>query len=188
MCTTSQSLDFRELPAFAGVSATSTVEKWFAIQTRAKHERVAAQEIQDRGVTAFLPMVKEVRQWSDRKKTIESPLFGCYMFVKLFPNNDERLRVLRVNGVLRFVGTHGYGIPIPDEQIEAVRTMIDEQLPICSHPFLKIGQRVRVRSGALSGVEGILVSRSGERSLIISLDAIQRSMSVRIEGYEVEPV
>lgn len=83
---------------------------------------------------------------------------------------------------------HGVGIPIPDEQIQAVQTLLEEQLPFCSHPFLKIGQRVRIRSGAFSGVEGILVSRSGERTLVISLDAIQRSLSVRIEGYDVEPV
>ncbi len=154
----------------------------------AKHEKVVAQEISDLGMTAFLPVVKEVRQWSDRRKTIESPLFSCYVFVKLVPRNDQRLRVLRINGVLRFIGTHGMGIPIPDEQIDAVRMLVEEQIPICSHPFLKIGQRVRIRSGALSGVEGILVSRSGESSLVISLDAIQRSLSVRIQGYELEPV
>ena len=102
------------------------------------------------------------------------------------PDHRERLKVLRVNGVLSFVGTWG-GIPIPEEQIQAVRILTEQELPLCSHPFLKIGQRVRVRSGALSGVEGILVARSGERSLIVSLDAIQRSMSVRIEGYDVEP-
>ena len=80
------------------------------------------------------------------------------------------------------------GIPIPDEQIDAVRILTEEQLPMCSHPFLKIGQRVRVRSGALAGVEGILTGRSGERTLVVSLDAIQRSLSLRIEGYDVEPV
>jgi hypothetical protein len=80
------------------------------------------------------------------------------------------------------------GIPIPDEQIDAVRMVVEEGLPLGSHPFLKIGQRVRVRNGALSGLEGILIARSGERTLVISLDAIQRSMHVRIEGYDLEPV
>jgi transcription antitermination factor NusG len=79
------------------------------------------------------------------------------------------------------------GIPIPEEQINAVRLIIEEGLPVCSHPFLKIGQRVRIRTGALNGVEGILVSRSGERTLVISLEGIQRSLQVRIEGYDVEP-
>jgi transcription antitermination factor NusG len=188
MYTDSQSCSFPELPAFAGVGADEDVEQWFAVQTRSRHEKVVAQEVRDGGLATFLPLVREVRQWSDRRKVVESPLFSCYVFVKLVPRDDERLRVLRVNGALRFVGPHGVGIPIPDEQIHAVQTLLEEQLPFCSHPFLKIGQRVRIRSGAFKGVEGILVSRSGERTLVISLDAIQRSLSVRIEGYDVEPI
>jgi len=179
---------FAEPSAFAGIGTNPDAERWFAVQTHARHEKVVAQAVREVGLTSFLPLVKQVRQWSDRRKVVEFPLFGCYVFVKLVPKNDQRLRVLKVNGVLSFVGTHGIGIPIPDEQIEAVRVLVEEDLPVCSHPFLKIGQRVRIRSGALAGVEGILVSRSGERTLVISLDAIQRSLSVRIQGYDIEPV
>jgi transcription antitermination factor NusG len=158
------------------------------VQTRARHEKVIAQRLRDRGVTTFLPLVREVHGWSDRRKTVELPLFGCYVFARILPRNEDRLRVLVVDGVLRFVGPGGQGIPIPEEQIEAVRKLVEEELPFCSHPFLKIGQRVRIRSGALNGVEGILVARSGEKTLVVSIDAIQRSMAVRIEGYDVEPV
>lgn len=119
---------------------------------------------------------------------MDLPLFGCYVFAKLAPSNDERLRVLLVDGMLKFVGPRGQGFPIPQEQIDSVRKLVEERLPYCSHPFLKIGQRVRVRGGALDGVEGILTSRSGERKLVISVDAIQRSLGVCIEGYEVEPI
>ena len=91
------------------------------------------------------------------------------------PNRVDRLRVLRVDGVFSLVGAKGEGTPIPDEQIDAVRSLVETQLPWSSHPFLKIGQRVRVRSGVLDGLEGILVSRNGDRSLVISVDAIQRS-------------
>ena len=174
--------------AFAGVDSHSGQERWFAVHTRSRHEKVVAQEIRDRGVEAFLPLMKEERRWSDRRKIVELPLFTCYVFVKLFPKNADRLRVLTVEGVLGFVGTHGWGIPIPDEQINAVRALLEEQLPFASHPFLKIGQRVRIRSGSLANVEGILVGRSGEHTLVISLDAIRRSLSVRIEGYDIEPV
>jgi transcription antitermination factor NusG len=179
---------FAEPPAFAGIGAEPDAERWFAVHTYARHEKVVAHAVRELGLTSFLPLVKQVRQWSDRCKVVEFPLFGCYVFVRLVPRNDQRLRVLRVNGVLSFVGTHGMGIPVPDEQIEAVRILVEEKLPVCSHPFLKIGQRVRIRSGALAGVEGILVSRSGERTLVISLDAIQRSLSVRIQGYDIEPL
>ena len=85
------------------------------------------------------------------------------------------------------MGAPGAGTPIPDDQIDAVRTIVQQRLACTSHHFLTIGQRVRIRSGALNGVEGILAARSGESTLIISIDAIQRSLAVRIEGYDVEP-
>ena len=149
---------------------------------------MVVQRLSDKGVTTFLPLVRQVHRWSDRRKTVEVPLFSCYVFAKLPPRNDERLRVLLVDGVLSFVGSRGQGIPIPEEQIDSVRKLVEEQLPYCSHPFLKVGQRVRIRSGALDGVEGILLSRNGERKLVISVDAIQRSLGVCIEGYDVEPI
>jgi transcription termination/antitermination protein NusG len=163
-------------------------ESWYALHTRARHEKVVAQRLADWGVTTFLPMVTEVRRWSDRKKSVELPLFGCYMFARFAPSRADRLRVLRIDGVLRLVGARGEGSPIPDEQVDAVRKLVESELPWSSHPFLKIGQRVRICSGALDGMEGILVSRNGDNTLVISVDAIQRSLAVRVEGYAVEPV
>jgi len=160
---------------------------WYAVQTRARNEKVISERLQQEGLTTFLPLVTEVRRWSDRKKKVELPLFSCYVFVKLVPsNNDERLRVYRTNGVFRIVSMRGEPIPIPDEQIEALRTVLTQQVPWAEHPFLKIGQRVRIRGGSLEGVEGVLLSRNGDRTLIISVDAIQRSLAVRVEGYDVE--
>ena len=164
----------------------SGTESWYAIQTRARHEKIIAHRLREQGVTTYLPMVTETHRWSDRRKVVELPLFGCYVFVKLFPTPEQRLQVLRLDGVFSFVGVHGEGIPIPDEQIEAVRTLLSQQLPWSIHPFLKLGQRVRIRSGALSGVEGILLSRDGDNTLVVSVDAIQRSLAIRIEGYDVE--
>ncbi len=161
---------------------------WYALQTRARHEKVIAKRLQDCGVRTFLPIVKETHRWSDRKKTVELPLFSCYLFVNLMPTNEERLRVLTVDGVFNLVGVRGQGTPIPEEQIHAVRIVIEEQLQWSTHPFLKIGQRVRIRSGAMCGVEGILTSRNGDETLVISVDAIQRSLAVRIQGYDVEPI
>jgi transcription termination/antitermination protein NusG len=174
------------LPAPVPVVAPQA-PNWYALLTRARHEKIIAHRLSERGVTTFLPLLTEVRRWSDRKKTIESPLFSCYVFAKLMPTNEGRLTALRIDGVFSLVGTRGEGTPIPDGQIDAVRILIEERLPWHSHPFLKIGQRVRIRSGALDGVEGILVSRSGESTLVVSIDAIQRSLAVRIEGYDVEP-
>ena len=159
-----------------------------ALLTRARHEKIVAQRLGEAGVTCFLPVVSELRKWSDRKKWVEFPLFSCYVFAKLAPSNEGRVKALRIDGVYSLVGTRGEGTPIPDEQIEAVRRITEERLAWHSHPFLKIGQRVRIRSGALDGVEGVLIARSGESTLVVSIDAIQRSLAVRIDGYAVEPV
>lgn len=173
-------------------SVTTTQEpdepRWYAVHTRARHEKLVAERLQEFGFNTFLPLVKEMRRWSDRKKLVEFPLFGCYVFVEFAPSNEKRLRVCQTDGVLQIVGVKGQGIAIPNEQIEAVRTLLSGSLPWANHPFLKIGQRVRICGGALEGVEGSLISRNGERTLIISVDAIQRSLAVSVEGYRVEPI
>ena len=183
MATTSLS---RDLPQLAP-RIEAEGENWYGLQTRPRHEKIVAQRLEERGVTTFLPLVTEVHRWSDRKKSVQMPLFSCYVFAKFVPNRSDRLRVLRVDGVFGLVGASGEGTPIPDAQIDAVRSLVETELPWSSHPFLKIGQRVRIRSGALDGMEGILVSRNGDRTLVISVEAIQRSLAVRVEGYEVEP-
>ncbi len=160
--------------------------KWYALHTRPRHEKAVVHRLGDWGVETFLPIVTEVHRWSDRKKKVELPLFSCYVFAKFISNREDRLRVLRVDGVLGLVGSHSEGSPIPDEQIDAVRSVVDGTIPWSAYPFLKIGQRVRIRSGALDGLEGILVSRNGSSTLVISVDAIQRSLAVRVEGYQIE--
>jgi len=173
-------------PNIDAVPLAAEAFEWYALHTRPRHEKLVVQRLADRGVETFLPIVTEVHRWSDRKKSVQLPLFSCYVFVKFVPNRSERLSVLRVDGVLGLVGSHGEGTPIPNEQIDTVRTLVEGDLPWSSHPFLKIGQRVRVRNGALDGVEGILVSRNGKDTLVISVDAIQRSLAVHVEGYQVE--
>ena len=170
----------------AATEIQAPIENWYALHTRPRHEKLIELRLGERGVETFLPVVNEVHRWSDRKKSVQLPLFGCYVFARFAPNRLERLRVLRVGGVLGLVGSRGEGTPIPDEQIEAVRSLVESKLPWSEHPFLKVGQRVRIRRGALDGVEGVLVSRNGSHRLVISVDAIQRSLAVQVEGYQVE--
>jgi transcription termination/antitermination protein NusG len=169
-------------------AVTESGESWYAVQTRPRHERVVVQRLREKGLTTFLPLVTEVRRWSDRWKSVELPLFSCYAFVKILDTNEDRLKVLRTDSVFDFVGVSRLGTPIPNEEIDAVRAIVEGGVNWESYPFLKIGQRVRIRSGAMDGVEGILVSRDGKRSVVVSVDAIQRSLSVRVEGYDIEPV
>ncbi len=171
-----------------GAATGCDTENWYAVQIRAQHEKAAAHRLREQGITTFLPTVIHIHRWTDRKKNVELPLFSCYLFVKLLPGNAERQRVLRTDSVLGLVGSQGLGTPIQNEQIEAVRALVNRRFPCSSHPFLQTGQRVRVRGGALDGIEGILLSQNGDRKLVISIDAMQRSLAVTVEGYDVEPV
>ena len=161
---------------------------WYAIHTYPRHEKKVATELTQRGVETYLPLVSKLNQWSDRRKLVELPLFPCYTFVRVESTAEARVRVLRVNGVIGLVGASGHGAPIPDNQIEDVRILLKNKIAFDPYPFLKIGQRVRVRGGSLDGLEGILIDRVRNRRLVISVESIERSLSISIEGLEVESV
>ncbi len=162
--------------------------RWYAVRTRSRHEKLVARQLENQGIESFLPVVTKVHNWSDRRKQVEEPLFSGYTFLRMIHSSDERVRVLRTQGVVGFVGVQGTGIPIPDHQIEDVKTLLNSKMAYQERPFLHIGQRVRVRGGALDGMEGILVAENGDRSLVISVEPIQRSLCVRVAGYDVEAV
>ncbi len=162
--------------------------EWFAIHIRARHEKKVAAELQQRGITSFLPLLAKVHNWSDRRKMVELPLFSCYAFVQIVRDPKMRLSVLTTQGVLGFVGANGQGTPIPTSQIEDLRTIMLNRIPVYPQDFLKIGQRVRIRGGALNGIEGILVRTKGDRQLVLSIETIQRSISLSVEGYDIEPL
>jgi|SRR5580704_8780805 transcription antitermination factor NusG len=168
--------------------AASDELRWYALHTRARHEKAIERRLRDQGMEAYVPTTMEVHRWSDRKKKVEVPLFSCYVFLRCALSAQDRTRVYQVESVHGFVGMHGASLPIPDEQIESIQKVLTQTAPWRSYPFLKVGQRVRVRGGAMDGVEGVFLSENGDHSLIISVDAIQRSMAVRIDGYDVEPV
>jgi transcriptional antiterminator NusG len=161
---------------------------WYAVRTRSRHEKLVAKQLENQGIESFLPVVIQVRNWSDRRKQIEAPLFSGYAFLRMVLSSEDRVRVLRTQGVVSFVGVQGSGTPIPDHQIEDIKTLVASRVPYEERPFLRVGQRVRVRGGALDGVQGILVAENGDRSLVISVEPIQRSLYVRVAGYDVVAV
>ncbi len=161
---------------------------WYAVRTRSRHEKLVARQLENQGIESFLPVVSQMHKWSDRRKQVDSPLFSGYAFLRMIHSSEERVRVLRTQGVVSFVGVHGTGTPIPDHQIEDIKTLVASRMPYQERAFVQVGQRVRVRGGALDGVQGILVAENGDRSLVISVEPIQRSLYVRVAGYEVEAV
>jgi transcription termination/antitermination protein NusG len=173
------SIDFR---------AISNEKCWFAIQTRPRFEKKVALGLQEKGIESFVPLQTVKHQWSDRKQMVSLPLFPGYTFVRLATGQDARVAVLRTHGVLNFVGARGVGVPIPDGEIEAVRTLLKQEISFDAHPYLVVGQTIRVRGGVLDGIKGILTKINGDQSLVISVEVIQRSVAIRVTGYDVELV
>jgi transcriptional antiterminator RfaH len=170
------------------VNPATETARWYAIHTYARHEKGVVTRLRSEGITTFLPLVSEVHRWSDRRKVVQVPLFSCYAFVRIPPAPEFQVKVLRADGVLRFVGGRGEGVPIPDSQIENLQALLASSAPYTLCPYLKIGQQVRVRGGSLDGIEGIVTARNGERILVISVEPIQRSIAVPMDDYHVEPI
>ena len=161
--------------------------RWYAVRTRSRHEKTVARQFEGLAIEHFLPLVTQMHKWSTGLKQVDMPLFPGYAFVRVVYSPEERIRVLRTHGVVDFVGSHGRGIPIPDKQIEDVKLLLENKIPF-GDSDLKVGQKVRVRGGSIDGVEGILVARRGQRRLVIFIEPIQRSLSIDLEGYNVEAV
>ena len=161
---------------------------WYAVHTKARHERRVAAQLEEKRLCTFLPVLRQIHRWSDRRSWVEVPMFSCYSFVRMVQTSDERLKVLRTPGVFGFVGGEGHGTPIPDEQIESLKTAISIHVPCFPHPFLSAGRRVRIRGGSLDGIEGILVRQGQDQSLVVSVELLSRSVSIQVEGYDIESI
>jgi transcription antitermination factor NusG len=161
---------------------------WYAIQTWPQHERKVAAEFQRKDIEVFLPLLSSKRQWSDRRQVVQLPLFPSYVFVRIGHEPSARIPVLRTNGVTGFVGIRGRGVSIPDSEIESVRLLLTRGVTFQQHPFLDVGQRVRIRGGSLDGVEGVLLAKHDDLSLLVSIKIIQRSLAVRVAGYRIERI
>lgn len=160
---------------------------WFAIQTQPRYEKKVTAELQEKGIQVFLPLLASTHQWSDRQRVVEVPLFPSYVFVRIVPWQERRIAVLRTHGVNGFVGVRGVGTPIPDTEVAAVQEMLKHRIPLQLYPFLQTGQRVRIRGGCLEGIRGILTAINGDYSLVVSVELIQRSIAMRLTGYQIEP-
>jgi transcription termination/antitermination protein NusG len=158
---------------------------WFAVQTRSRHENIVRRELANRNIEQFLPTVKRVSQWTDRKKEMEFPLFPGYCFARFSLAN--RLAVLQSPGVVHIVGALRPE-PIPDVEIESLRTVLNNRTPYELYPFLKEGCLVEVTKGPMQGVKGIFVRQARPYRLVLSINLIQRAVAVEIDASNVVPV
>jgi transcription antitermination factor NusG len=175
-----------------GPSASRTEErpfapKWFAVYTSPRHEKRVGQYLRQREIEHYLPLYHAQRRWSDGSKvTLDLPLFPGYLFVRV--DWSERVRVLEVPGVLTVVGGTGrHPASLPDAEIEALRM----GLPLRHtepHPMLTVGQRARIRSGALAGMEGVVMRQKNDLRVVLTMDLILQSVAVEVDAAELESV
>jgi transcription antitermination factor NusG len=159
--------------------------RWYAAYTRANHEKRVAEQLCIREVENYLPVYTSVRQWKDRKLKLDLPLFAGYVFVRLALR--DRGLVQQVPGVAWLVGFSGHPSALPDEEIEMLRSGLSSGLRAEPHAYLTVGRRVRLKSGPLAGMQGILLRRKGSFRVVISIDLIQRAVVVDADAADVDP-
>ncbi len=165
-----------------------SLPRWYAVHTRSRHEKQVARQFLEKQIEAFLPLHTEVHRWKDRYKKVEVPLFSGYVFVQFERGSLRRQAVLKTTGVIRIVGFGQRDEAVPDEQIEALRRVMESEVHAEKHKYLRVGQRVKVISGALAGVEGILKRVKGNARLVIAVEPIKQAVAIELEGYEVVPI
>jgi transcription antitermination factor NusG len=160
--------------------------KWYAAYTTACHEKQVAEHLKVREISHFLPLYTSTRRWaSGRIVARECPLFPSYIFVQM--TREERVKVLSVPGVLSIVGTSKGATPLPTAEIETLRNglYLTNATP---HPFLGVGEKARIRSGPLAGMQGIVLRHNKGTRIVLSLELIMKSIAVEVDVADLEPI
>ena len=159
---------------------------WYALYTRHQHEKIVAQALSGKGFETFLPLYSTAHRWQDRVKQLSLPLFPGYVFLRT--ELDSRLPVLTTPGVHHFVPSGNGPIPIPESEIDSLRQLTLKRTRVEPHPFLNRGDWVRVNSGPLEGLEGILTRRKAGLRLVLSVELLQQSVVVEVTASSVEAI
>jgi transcription antitermination factor NusG len=168
------------------LAAPEAPARWYAAYTSSHHERRVVSHFTERGIESFLPLYTCVRRWKNRcRVSLELPLFPNYVFVRMAAR--ERVRVLEVPGVFSLVGFGKILAPLPDFEIEALRAGLGQR-KIEPHPYLVIGERVRIKTGAMMGLEGVLVRKKNNFRVVLALDAIMKCVAVEVDAGDLEPL
>ncbi len=179
-----------ELPSLPQAPTSSaqngTGLRWYAVSVFPRHEKRVARLLDARGTTYLLPLYSSVRRWKDRRRQVEMVLFPGYVFVSI--RLEERVGVLTLPGVARFVTFRGQPAVVPEHEIQAIGSSARSGLAVQPHPYLQKGRHVRVRSGPMAGVEGILVRRRDKLRVILSVNLIMRSVAAEVDEADIEPL
>jgi transcription antitermination factor NusG len=178
-------VEYRDQPSQM-ILPPETAALWYAVRVRSNYERTVSTLLGHKDVEQFLPTYRSRRVWTDRIKVLDLPLFPGYIFCRI--PLEQRSRVVTTEGVVGFVGAGRQPIPVSDAEIEAIRKIVLSNTPVQPWPFLKIGQTVRINSGSLAGIEGILIRVKNSWRLVVSVALLERSVAVEIDTAYVSPV
>jgi transcription antitermination factor NusG len=168
------------------IASADTLPRWFAVYTTPRHEKHASEILAERQIETFLPLYRANRRWKKSSPVVlDLPLFPTYVFVRIV--RQARGVVLGTPGVLSIVGSSKEAWPLPELEIDALRSGLLER-KIEPHPYLVVGERVRIMAGVMAGVEGVLVRKKNDLRVVLSLDTIMRSVAVEVNADDIEPV
>jgi transcription antitermination factor NusG len=159
---------------------------WHALYTRYQHERVVQQILTEKGFETFVPFYEARQRWKDRVKLLSVPLFPSYVFIR--GGLERRLDIVTTTGFHSIVSEGDRAGVVTQDEIDTLRQLVETRLRVEPHPFLKVGDRVRVKSGPLSGFEGILVRKKNQYRLVLSVELLQQSVATEVDAYQVERV
>ena len=161
--------------------------EWFAIYVKSRSEKKILKLLEDIGIESFLPLITRVKQWSDRKKKVEEPLFRSYLFVNI--SLSDYYTVLNVNGVVKFITFEKKPVPVPDNQIIAIKKYLnDTELHSIDYEDFKEGELVRIKSGQMKDLIGRFVKINGKHRIIIDIETVGQSIPINIARSNVEAV
>ena len=159
---------------------------WYAVRVRPNYEKPVASALHGKGFQEFLPLIRSKRQWSDRVKIMDVPLFPGYLFCRL--NLDERLPLLTTPGFLYLVGVGKNPEPVDEAEIAGIRAVLRSGLTVTPWPNLVVGQKLRLKHGPLRGLEGVLTRIANRHRIYVSVTLLQRSISVEVDPEWVQAV
>ena len=165
---------------------TMALPPWFALRVRPNYEKPVAAALRGKGFQEFLPLVRSRRQWSDRVKVMDLPLFPGYLFCRL--NLEERMPLLTTPGFLYLVGVGKNPEPVDQSEIEAIQSVLRSGLPVTPWPSLMVGQKVRLKHGPLRGLEGVLTKIANQHRIYVAVTLLKRSISVEVAPEWIHPV
>jgi len=172
--------NFSDKLSFAG----EIEPRWYALYTRARHEKKIAEQLRLRSIERFLPLYETVHRWKDRRVRVELPLFPSYVFARIA--RPDHLRALQIPGVVRFVSFNGHPVVLPESEIVALERGLSSGLRAEPHPYLIPGRRVRIKAGPLCGLSGKLVRRKDNYRIVISVESIARSIICEVAWEDLE--